>query len=143
MGSGICGLIKTRDLLRLKTKIVGVVSEGAPTFSLSFDAGKIINTDSVNTIADGVATRAPMEEAFEIIKNGADRIIKVSDKEITQAMAMYYQTTHNLSEAAGAVSLTGLLKEKDKMKGKRVGVVLSGANIDFETFCQHIKSSNT
>ena len=143
MGSGICGLIKTRDLLGLKTEIVGVVAEGAPTFSLSFEAGKIINTDTVNTIADGVATRAPMEEAFEIIKAGASRVVKVSDREITEAMFMYYQTTHNLCEAAGAVSLTGLLKEKDKVKGKRVGVILSGANIDFETFCQHIKSSNS
>ncbi|MFT5757328.1 MAG: threonine dehydratase [Alteromonadaceae bacterium] len=68
MGSGICALIKTRDLLNLKTDIVGVVAEGAPTFALSFAAGKVINTDYANTIADGVATSAPAEEAFEIIK---------------------------------------------------------------------------
>ncbi len=134
MGSGICGLIKTRDLLGLSTKIVGVVAEGAPTFARSFAAGKVINTEQANTIADGVATRAPMEEAFNIILNGADRIITVSDAEIARAMYLYFRTTHNLSEGAGAVPLAGLLSEKNIMKGKKVGVVLSGGNIDFARF---------
>ncbi|MFD2166987.1 threonine dehydratase [Thalassotalea euphylliae] len=138
MGSGICALIKTRDLLGLKTNIVGVVSEGAPTFKLSFDAGKVVNTDYANTIADGVATRAPMEEAFDIIKNGAERVITVSDKEIAEAMFTYFKTTHNLAEGAGAVPLAGLMKERQQMTGKRVGVVLSGGNIDFVTFKHHI-----
>ena len=140
MGSGICGLIKTRDLLKLKTNIVGVVAEGAPTFALSFAAGKVINTDYANTIADGVATSAPIEEAFEIIKNGASRVITVSDQEIAQAMYQYYHTTHNLSEGAGAVPLAGLMKEKQKMKGKKVGLILSGGNIDFANFSKHISS---
>ncbi|MBV1909377.1 MAG: threonine dehydratase [Kangiellaceae bacterium] len=138
MGSGICGLIKARDLLNLKTEVVGVVAEGAPTFSLSFEAGKIINTDYANTIADGVATSAPMEEAFEIIKNGAARVIKVSDKQIAQAMFQYYSQTHNLAEGAGAVSLAGLNCEKHKMKGKKVGLILSGGNIDFDRFQRYV-----
>ncbi|MEW6989233.1 threonine dehydratase [Colwelliaceae bacterium 6441] len=140
MGSGICGLIKTRDLLGLKTKIVGVVSEGAPAFSLSFLAGKIVNTDAANTIADGVATRAPMVEAFDIIKHGASRVITVSDREIAQAMYLYYQTTHNVAEGAGAVPLAGLVKEQEMMKGKKVGVILSGGNIDFDSFTKHIQA---
>lgn len=140
MGSGICGLIKTRDLLGLKTKIVGVVSKGAPTFKLSFDAGKIIPTDFANTIADGVATSSPIAEAFDIIKSGADRVITVNDEEIAKAMYLYYQTTHNLAEGAGAVPLAGLMKEKSIMKGKKVGLILSGGNIDFDSFCKHINS---
>jgi threonine dehydratase len=140
MGSGICGLIKTRDLLGLRTKIVGVVSEGAPTFFQSFNAGRIIPTDYANTIADGVATSTPLEEAFEIIKAGADRVITVSDEEIAKAMYLYYQTTHNLAEGAGAVPLAGLMKEKVKMENKKVGVILSGGNIDFTSFTQHIHS---
>lgn len=140
MGSGICGLIKTRDLLGLKTKIVGVVAEGAPTFALSFAAGKIINTDGANTLADGVATSAPMEEAFEMILKGADRIVKVSEKQIIEAMFLYYQATHNLAEGAGAVPLAGLTKEKQQMKGKKVGVILSGGNIDFTRFRDYISS---
>lgn len=140
MGSGICGLIKTRDLFRLNTKIVGVVSSGADAFAQSFKAGKIITTDSANTLADGVATRAPMAEAFEIIKQGASRVITVTDQEIAQAMYLLYQTTHNLSEGAGAVSLAGLVKEKSLMKNKKVGVILSGGNIDFISFSKHIQS---
>ena len=140
MGSGICGLIKTRDLLGLKTKIVGVVAEGAPTFALSFAAKKIINTDSVNTIADGVATSAPMQEAFEMILNGADRIVSVSEEQIKHAMYQYYQTTHNLAEGAGSVPLAGLLKEKESMARKKVGVILSGGNIDFERYTQFVSS---
>jgi len=142
MGSGICGLIKTRDLLGLKTKIVGVVAEGAPTFALSFEAGKVIPTDSVNTLADGVATSEPMEEAFDIILKGADRIVSVSDEEIIGAMYEYYQSTHNLAEGAGAVPLAGLIKEKQKMKGKKVGVILSGGNIDFDRFRDYIGRLN-
>ncbi len=140
MGSGICGLIKTRDLLKLKTKIVGVISEGAPTFYQSFSAGRIIPTNYANTIADGVATSTPLPEAFDIIKQGAERIITVSDKEIAQAMYLYYQTTHNLAEGAGAVPLAGLVKEKELMKNKNVSVILSGGNIDFESFTKHIQS---
>ena len=140
MGSGICGLIKTRDLLGLKTKIVGVVAEGAPTFALSFSAGKIIPTKGVNTLADGVATSEPMEEAFDMILKGADRMVSVSEHEIISAMYQYYQTTHNLAEGAGAVPLAGLRQEKEKMKGKKVGVILSGGNIDFNRFRDYMST---
>jgi threonine dehydratase len=140
MGSGICGLIKTRDLLGLKTEIVGVVSEGAPCFSLSFAAGKIVSTKSVNTIADGIATRAPLEQAFEIILAGASRIVSVSDEQIKAAMRQYYQTTHNLAEGAGAAPLAALNKEKARMKGKKVGLILSGGMIDLNRFTEYVKS---
>lgn len=139
MGSGICGLIRTRDLLGLKTKIVGVVSTGAPAFALSFEAGKPVSTPTADTFAGGVATRAPMDEAFEIIKHGTERIIKVTDDQIAHAMYLLYQTTHNLSEGAGAVSLAGLISEKENMSGKNVGVVLSGGNINFETFSEKVR----
>ncbi|WP_274620501.1 pyridoxal-phosphate dependent enzyme [Colwellia maritima] len=100
MGSGIAGLIQVRDLLGLKTKIVGVVAKGAPTFALSLAAGKIINTEQAQTIADGVKTRSPMQEAFDIIRIGCDHIVQVNDNEIAKAMLQYYQTTHNLAEGA-------------------------------------------
>lgn len=140
MGSGIAGLIQVRDILGLQTKIVGVVSTGAPTFALSFAAGKIIKTDQAQTIADGVKTRSPMNEAFEIIKNGCDRVVQVSDNEIAKAMLQYYQATHNLTEGAGAITLAGLTKEKDKMTGKKVAVILTGGNIDYQRFTQYINA---
>lgn len=138
MGSGIAGVIKVRDLLGLKTKVVGVVAEGAPTFALSFTAGEIINTDQANTIADGVKTRSPMKEAFQIIKQGCERIVEVSDNEIAKAMLQYYQATHNLTEGAGAITLAALNKEKDKMSTKKVALILTGGNIDYQRFTQFI-----
>ena len=139
MGSGICGLIKTRDLLGLKTKIVGVVAKGAPTFYQSFAAGRIIPTETANTIADGVATSSPGEEAFEMIKQGADRIVMVDDHEIARAMYQYYKFTHNLAEGAGAITLAGLNQEQQRMKGKRIGIILTGGNIDFQRFENYVK----
>ncbi len=138
MGSGICGLIRTRDLLGLKTEIVGVVAEGAPAFSLSFRAGHIVSTDNADTIADGVATRAPMAEAFEMIHRGADHIVTVSDSEIAAAMYRYFAATHNLAEGAAATPLAALLKEKEQLRGKRVGLILTGGNIDFGSFSRYV-----
>ena len=130
LGSGICGIISARDALGLKTEIVGVVSEGAPCYALSFDAGAPISTNSADTMADGMACRTPVAAAVETINAGVARIVRVSDAEIAAAMAIYYSDTHNIAEGAGAAPLAALMQEKDKMAGKRAGVVLSGGNID-------------
>src|SRR5438067_12590894 len=76
-GSGICGCITARDLLGLKTEIVGVQSTEAPSYALSFAAGAVVNTNSSNTLADGMATRVPDEEALAIIGKGASHIVQV------------------------------------------------------------------
>jgi len=140
MGSGIAGLIQVRDLLALKTKIVGVVATGAPTFALSFAAGEVIETETANTIADGVKTRSPMLEAFNIIRRGCDRIVQVNDNDIAKAMRQYYQATHNLAEGAGAITLAALNQEKDNMTDKKVAVILTGGNIDYQRFTSHINT---
>jgi threonine dehydratase len=129
MGSGICGLITVRDLLGLKTDIVGVVADGAPAYALSFAAGHVVETESVNTFADGVATRSPDPAALEIILKGAADVIRVTDDEIAAAMRLLYRTTKNVAEGAGAVGLAGLAQRADRHRGGRVGVVVSGGNI--------------
>jgi threonine dehydratase len=133
-GSGISGCILVRDLLGLKTEIVGVQSTEAPSYALSFAAGTIVSTNSSNTRADGMATRIPDAASFEIIRKGASRIVQVSDEEIAAAMRAYWTDTHNLAEGAGAAPLAAALQEKAKLAGKRVGLVLSGGNIDFDLF---------
>ncbi len=130
MGSGICGLITVRDLLGLKTEIIGVVADNAPAFALSFAAGHPVQTNSAATFADGVATRDPPPQALEIIKKGASRVVRVSEDEIADAIRLYYTTTHNLAEGAGAAPLAALIKEKSRYAGKRVGLILTGGNID-------------
>jgi threonine dehydratase len=139
MGSGICGTITVRDLLGLKTEIVGVVAENAPAFALSFEAGRPVPTSTARTFADGVACRDPQSEAFEIIKHGAARIVRVSDADIADAIRIYYTTTHNLAEGAGAAPLAALLKDKDRYTGKRVGLILSGGNIDTPILAQVLR----
>ncbi len=139
MGSGICGMITVRDLLGLKTEIVGVVAENAPAFALSFDVGQPVPTNSARTFADGMACRDPQADAFAIIKAGAARIVRVREDEIAEAIRLYYTATHNLAEGAGAAPLAALLKEKDRHAGKRVGLILSGGNIDRPVLAQILR----
>ena len=130
MGSGICGLIQARDLLGLKTEIVGVVSAHADAYAQSVEQGRVVCTESAHTFADGLACRQPLPEALEIIANGAARVIRVSDQQIAHAIRVYHETTHNTAEGAGAAALAGLISERSRQKGRRVAVILSGANID-------------
>jgi len=130
LGSGICGVIAVRDALGLSTRVVGVVSTEAPAYALSFAAGKVVATNSADTMADGMAVRGPDQEALKVILKGADRIVKVSDAEIALAMRAYYEDTHQLAEGAGAAALAALMQERERLAGKRVGLILSGGNID-------------
>jgi threonine dehydratase len=129
-GSGICAVIAARDALNLKTRVVGVVSTEAAAAKLSFEAGAIRETASANTFADGLAVRKPVPEAFAVYAAGAERIVAVSEAQIAEAMRVYYTDTHNLAEGAGAAALAALMQEREVMKGKKVGVILSGANVD-------------
>jgi threonine dehydratase len=139
MGSGISGVITVRDLLGLKTEVVGVVAENAPAYALSFEAGWLVPTNSARTFADGMACRDPHGEAFDIIKRGATRVVAVSEDEIAEAMRIYYATTHNLAEGAGAAPLAALMKERARYAGKRAGLILSGGNIDMPLFAQVLR----
>ena len=132
-GSGICGVIAWRDALGLKTRVVGVVSENAACYALSFEAGRPVETPSAITFADGVAVRVPVPEALEAIIAGADRIVQVSDAEVKAAVRDYYRCTHNIAEGAGAAPLAALLKDKAR-KGSRFAVILSGGNVDRELY---------
>ena len=133
-GSGICGCILARDLLGLTTEIVGVQAAAAPSYALSFAAGRVVNTNTAETHADGLATRSPDADALAIILKQTSRIVQVSDDEIAAAIRIYWTDTHNLAEGAGAAPLAAALQEKAKLAGRRVGLVLSGGNIDFDLF---------
>ncbi|HYZ33121.1 MAG TPA: threonine dehydratase [Crenalkalicoccus sp.] len=134
LGSGICGCILARDLLGLKTTIIGVQSTEAPAYALSILMNQLIETPSAETRADGLATRVPVPEALEIIRGGASRMAMVGDEAIATAIRAYWQDTHNLAEGAGAAPLAALLQEAEMWRGKRVGVVLCGGNIDLALF---------
>jgi threonine dehydratase len=139
MGSGICGLIAAREALGLTTRIVGVVADAAPCYALSFDAGQPVATNSSDTLADGLACRTPDATAVEIICKSAERVVKVAEDEIVAAMGHYFTDTHNVAEGAGAAPLAALLKERDRMAGRRVALILSGGNADRDLFARALR----
>ncbi|MCZ8259661.1 MAG: threonine dehydratase [Beijerinckiaceae bacterium] len=132
-GSGICGCILARDLLGLKTEIIGVQSVGAPAYALSFAAGRLVSTEHAITHADGMATRVPDADSLEIVRKGAARIVQVTDDEIAAAIRAYWTDTHNLAEGAGAAPLAAAMQEKAGLTGK-TGIILCGGNIDLALF---------
>jgi threonine dehydratase len=132
-GSGICGLIGTRDALGLATKIVGVVSSAANAYAQSFAARRPIETASAVTMADGMAVRVPVPAALEIIWKGAERIVEVSDTEVEGAMRALFSDAHQVAEGAGAASFAALLKEGDRAGG-RAAFVLTGGNVDRDVY---------
>ncbi|MEI8145737.1 MAG: threonine dehydratase [Alphaproteobacteria bacterium] len=130
LGSGICGVMAVRDLLGLSTRVVGVVSELAPAYALSLEAGRVVASNSANTFADGMAVRIPSPEAFALIQAGVDHIVRVSDDEVAEAIRVYWTDTHNAAEGAGAAPLAALMKEAANLQGQKAGVILCGQNID-------------
>ncbi len=134
MGSGICGMLAARHALGLATKVVGVVSEGAPAQALSFAQKKVVSHAVTTVLADGLACRTPNTDALDHMLGGADHIVSVSEAEVSAAMAALFQDTHTVAEGAAAANLAALLQERDQMAGKRVGIVLSGANVDADVF---------
>ncbi len=134
LGSGVCGAVAAREALGLKTNIVAAAAEQAPCYAHSFAAGKPVSTNSADTIADGLAVRIPDERPLEVILKGVARIVTVSEAEIEAAMRYYYTDTHNLAEGAGAAALAAALQERETLAGKRVGLILSGGNVDKEIY---------
>jgi threonine dehydratase len=134
-GSGICGLIATRDALGLATEIVGVVSTNANAYAQSFAARRAIETTTANTIADGMAVRVPVAEALATILAGAAGIVDVSDAEVAEAMRAYFDDTHQVAEGAGAAPLAALMKATDRA-GRRCAVILCGGNVDRDLYAR-------
>jgi len=130
MGSGISGVIGVRDLLALRTQVIGVVAEEAPATALSVAAGRVVATETASTFVDGVACRVPDPDAIRVISKGAARVLTVSEHEAAEAMRLMYATTHNVAEPAGSLALAGLLQERSWAAGKRVAVIHTGGNAD-------------
>ena len=136
MGSGICALIAARDALRLSTRIIGVVSGGAPALALSFEAHRPVPHPVATRIADGLACSTPSGEALGHILRGAERVVRSSDDETEAAMRACFSDTHNVAEGAAGAGLAAILREREAVAGRRIGFVLSGGNVDAATFAR-------
>jgi threonine dehydratase len=121
LGSSICGMMAVRDALGLRTKIVGVVSAGAPAYALSFREKRSVSHAVTTLLSDGLACRKPVLKALKFILSGVDHIVEVTD-----------------DEGAGAAALAGLLQERRdgvlKPEAGRVGIVLTGSNVNRDVF---------
>jgi len=135
-GSGAIGLAAVRNALGLKTKIIGVVSASAPTYALSFAAGHVVERKSTTRIADGISLSRAHDEGFEILRRELEEVVQVTDDEVEAAMRALFTDTHNVAEGAGAVAVAAVLKNPGAWSGKRIGAVLSGGNVDRETFAR-------
>lgn len=134
LGSGICGMVAVRDALRLKSEIVGVVSAHARAYADSFISRTAVESQVSTKLADGMACRVPEPDALEIIWQGVDRIVTVTDEEVAAAMRVLFECAHNVCEGAGAAATAAAIQERSKIAGRKIAVVISGGNVDRDVF---------
>jgi len=125
--SGVGSAIKQLDP---RIKIIGVTAKGAPAMYESFKEKKALSTKDVRTIADGIAVRDASEKNLKIILECVDDIVQVNDDEIANAVLFLLERQKIVVEGAGAVGVAALMHDKIKAQGKKVGVIISGGNID-------------
>ncbi len=133
LGSSICGVSAARDALGLATEIVGVVAADSPAYAHSFRQRVPVEFPARTQLADGLACRKPNSLALETIWTRVVRVLEVTEAEIAHAMRVYFDDTHNLAEGAAAAALAGALQEKEHLAGRRIGIVLTGGNVDRTT----------
>jgi threonine dehydratase len=134
LGSGACGLIAARDALGLATRIVGVVSRGAPAYALSLAAGRPVSHPVTTTLADGMACRTPDDDALAMLQRGLHGVLQVDDDEVAAAMRRLFEATHQVAEGAGAAALAAAWQQRAQLAGQRSALVLSGGNVDREVY---------
>ncbi len=132
-GSQAVGALTVARATRPRLEVFAVQAAGAAATHDSWHAKKVISHASAVTFADGLATRMPYPLTFPALLEGLEGFVTVTDAEIAGALRLILRTTHTLVEGAGAAGLAGLLKLRDRLAGKRVAVVLTGANIDRAT----------
>ncbi|AZP11055.1 threonine dehydratase [Undibacterium parvum] len=135
-GSGICGAVAARNALGLRTKLIGVVSSHALAYKLSFEQGKNIASPVSTVLADGMACRVPDDASLAVIFEHVTEIMAVSDEEIAAAMKLLFLATHNVAEGAGAAALAAALQNKAALAGLKVGLSLSGGNVDHDKYAE-------
>jgi threonine dehydratase len=131
-GSGCSGHCIVAKGVKPGVEVIGVQAERAPAVYLSWKAGELRETESSDTFAEGIATRVAFALTFSIIKERIDDIVLVSEDEMRRAIVTLLERAHMLAEPAGAAPLAAALKLGERLRGKRVVLVLTGANITLE-----------
>ncbi|MCL2656934.1 MAG: threonine dehydratase [Betaproteobacteria bacterium] len=136
MGSGASAVAAARNALGLRTRIIGVVSAHATAYAEGFRSGTVCERPVSTQLADGLACRATDPQALAILRRELDDILCVSDTEVAAAMRLIFSSTHNVAEGAGAAALAGAIQVRGRYAGRRVGVVLTGGNVDSAVFAR-------
>jgi threonine dehydratase len=135
-GSGICACAAARAHVGAATRIIGVVSAHATAYQQSFREGRAIESPVTTELADGMACRVPDEQALAVIRREVDDVIAVTDDQVADAMRALFADTHNVAEGAGAASLAGAMLQRERWQGRRIGVALTGGNVDTAVFAR-------
>ncbi|MGK6310572.1 threonine dehydratase [Variovorax sp. DT-64] len=141
LGSGFAAAAAARAHCGVSTRLVGVVSAHATAYLDSYRAGGALESPVSTRLADGMACRTPVPEALEVLRREADDVVAVTDDEVAQAMRVLFTDTHNVAEGAGAAALAALLQQSARWRGKRVGIALTGGNVDAAVFAEVLLSS--
>ena len=139
LGSGACAAIAAKRALGHRVRIVGVVSAHATTYADSLAAGRVVEAPVTTRLADGMACRIGEPAALQILAAGLDHVVQVTDEEVAAAMRALFQDTHNVAEGAGAAPLAAALQERDALRGRVVGLPLTGGNVDADVFAQVLR----
>jgi threonine dehydratase len=132
-GSQAVGALVAATTLRPDLEVFGVQAAGAPAQYESWRAGRPVSLERADTFADGLATRSCYELTAAALRAGLADFVLATESEIADAVRLVLRTTHNLAEGAGAAPFAGLRLLRERLAGRKVAVVLSGANIDAET----------
>ncbi|HKQ96921.1 MAG TPA: threonine/serine dehydratase [Candidatus Polarisedimenticolia bacterium] len=140
-GSQAVGALTVARRMAPRLEVYGVGAASAPCLYESWRAGSPVEGLRAETFADGLATRVAYPIAVAPLREGLTDFVKVSEREIAAAVRLYLSATHNLAEGAGAAGLAGLMRLRERLAGKRVGLVLSGGNIDAATLRKVLEGS--
>lgn len=130
-GSGAAGCCLVRDAVSPSTEVIAVQAEKAQAAYQSWKTGEI-QSAPVETLAEGLATQVGYEMTQEILRQGLSDFVLVSEEEMAQAILIYLELVRNLAEEAGASPLAAALKVRERLRGKKIGLVLSGGNISLD-----------
>ncbi|HSA57084.1 MAG TPA: threonine/serine dehydratase [Gemmatimonadaceae bacterium] len=132
-GSQAVGALTVARALQPALQVFGVQASGAAAAHDSWHAGAPVQRDRAETFADGLATRSAYALTFPALLEGLEDFITVSDAEIAEAMRLLLSSTRTLVEGAGAAGLAGVIRLAERLRGRRVGIVISGGNVDEAT----------
>jgi len=135
-GSGFCAAAAARAHSGARSRLVGVVSAHATTFLDSFRARRVLEAPVSTALADGMACRIADPQSLEVVLREADDVVAVTDHEVAQAMRVLFADTHNVAEGAGAAGLAAAMAQRERWRGRSVGVALTGGNVDSAVFAR-------